>query len=175
MAYLKTAAILTRIREVVTAAAGAARTIPAARFDGDLPDGLDPVEDMRRAMTVPRAEATTTDIRRHPASPPVTGNVLLYDVGVSVRVVRTVTRLEQLSDADRDAIRALAAQDADAVRQALEYPHNLDATTAGTSTGIVSGMCVWESSRATVTGRVNDGAQALSTIHNYRLTAIARP
>lgn len=175
MANIKASAIATRIREVLLQAAGTARTISTSRFDGDLPDGLDQAEDARRAVTGARIEATIGDFRRSPASPPITGDLIIYDFGVTVRVVRLIERAAQLTDSERDAVHALAAEDVDVIRQALEYPGNLTETAAATSTGIVSGLLRWESSKPATVGRVNDGAQTLTTVHQFRGHAIARP
>lgn len=174
MAYLQTAAILTRIREVVEDGAGTLRAI-SSRFLGDLPEGLDVTEDMRRALDKPRVESSITSITRSASSPPICGNLIIYELGVDVRVVRTVTPLEQLSDDDRDALRALAAADADYVRQALEYPGNLSTTSGGVSTDLASGMLSFKSSRVVVKRAVNEGAQSVETIHSFTGFALSRP
>ena len=174
MGYLKTSAILTRVREVLEDGAGTLRVI-SERFLGDLPEGLSEVEQMRRGLVKARVETSISSISRSPTSPPITGNFLIYEIGVDVRVVRTVTTLEQLSDDDRDSLMALAAEDADVVRQALEYPGNLTQTSAGVDTQLASGMLNFKSSRIRVSRAVDEGAQRVETIHNFSGFAYARP
>ncbi len=130
MSVIKAHAILTAIREVLEDNAGSLRQIPVDRFRGNLPTGLSEQTEMRRALVKPRIAASIQSIERHPQSPPITGNIILYSIGVEVRVVRTIVRLQQLSDEANDTLAALAVEDADYVRQALEYPHNIRGTRA---------------------------------------------
>ena len=175
MAYIKANAILTRIREVLEDGQGSLRSISSTRFAGDLPEGLDPTEDARRAISAPRIEAKITGISRHSQSPPVTGNMLLYSVAIEVRVVRTVTRTEQLTDDDRVTLQALAAEDTDVVRQALEWPGNLTQTEAAVTTDLASGLLRYASTKDMVRGAVNGGAQTMETVHSFTGVVISRP
>lgn len=172
MANLQAQALITRIREVLEDSAGTLRTVPAGRFDGNLPTGLSDTTEMRRAFEKPRIAATITGLSRHPASPPINGSLMLYSVAVEVRIVRTVTRLEQLSDADADTLRALATEDADIVRQALEYPGNLTQTTAGAATNIASGLLYYSGSVIRVQRAIDEGSQLLETVHTF--TGVAK-
>lgn len=167
MSNIASGAILTRIREVLLDGAGDLRTISATRFEGDLPEGLSESAQMMRGAVKARVEASVSSIERHPQSPPSNGSVMLYVVGVEVRAVRTVLRIEQLVDADRDTLRALCIEDADIIRQALEYPRNLTATTAGTATGIVSGLLRYAGSETRTSRGIDQGTQILSTIHSF--------
>lgn len=167
MAYIAASAILTRIREVLEDSAGTLRTVPSARFLGDLPEGLSEDAESMRAISKPRVEASLVSMKRSPASPPIIGSLLLYEVEIAVRIIRAVTTLEQLSDDDRVALQALAFEDCDVVRQALEYPGNLTSTTAGTATGLCSGLLRYGSSKVVVKRRVDDGAQPLETVHSF--------
>ena len=176
MAYIQAAAILRRIREVLEEQAGTLRTISNTRFLGDIPDGLDASEEMRRALEKPRIAATIVDITRSAASPPVNGNLIIYDVTIDVRIIRTITTLEQVSDDDDETLRALAFSDADYVRQALEYPGNLTTTTAAVATDLVSGLLSHvRSTQSRTRGQTNQGAQTLETIHRFTGYAISRP
>lgn len=175
MAYLKSAAILTRLREVIEQSAGALRTVPDDRFLGDMPEGLDITEEMRRALEAPRVSAHVRAMGRDPASPPLVGNVQLEKLSVEVRVIRTLTTLEQISETDNDVLQAAAMTDSDVLRQAIEYPGNLSTTTAGTATDIVSGLLVFSGSRFETTRAVNDGAQRFESIHTFTGIAISRP
>lgn len=175
MAYIKSAAIVTRLREVLQNSAGALRTVPADRFLGDLPDGLDVGEAMRRALEAPRIAVRVSTMGRDSASPPLIGDVQLEKLGVEVRVIRTVTTLEQISETDADALEAAALTDGDVIRQAMSYPGNLATTTAGTATDIVSGLLVYQGSRFDPSGAINDGAQRFESVHTFTGIAISRP
>lgn len=168
MAYVATSAILTRVREVIEDSAGTLRTVPAARFLGDLPEGLSEDAEAMRAISKPRVETSMVSVKRSPSSPPVIGSLLIYEIELAVRVIRVVTTLEQLSDDDRVALQALAFEDCDVIRQALEYPGNLTATTGGTATGLCSGLLRHVSSRAApMRRRVDGGAQPLDVTHTF--------
>lgn len=175
MATINSAAILTAIREVLLDEHGELRKISSTRYLGDLPEGLDESEAMRRALVRPRLQISVGSLSRHPQSPPITGNVMFYSARVQVRIVRTITRLEQLSDADADALRALCVEDMDVVRQALEYPHNLDTTIAGAETGLVSGLLSYVDSSVSVGRAIDDGAQPITTLHNFTAAVRVEP
>ena len=175
MAYLRFNTALKRIREVVEQSAGALRAVPVGRFLGDLPQGLDDESAMARAISTPRVESSITSVTPSSSSPPVLGDLRIYEVQVSVKVLRVVTPLEQVSDADRDELQALAAQDADVLSQALGFPGNLTQTADGTLTEIVSGLLVYRSSSVLVGKRTDDGAQTITTTHVFRGHMLSRP
>jgi len=175
MAYAKFGAALKRIRQVVEDSVGVLRTVPVSRFGGEVPEGLDPESMMARAIDRPRVEAMITSITPSDASPPVLGHLRLYDVEVRVKVVRVVTPLEQVSDADRDALMSLASEDADVLSQALGFPGNLTATTTGTATDIVSGLLLHRATSVLVRKAIDDGAQPIETSHTYLARMISRP
>lgn len=167
MAYPAYDACLTRIREVIEDSRGTLRTVPSSWFTGDLPDGLAEGEEARRGIVGPRVEASIVGQSPNPASPPCKGNLMLTDVDFAVRVIRTQVPLEQLDDDSRDALRALAAKDAEVLRQALGYPGNLATTQAGTATGIIS-LLRWVKSSVRIKRAIADGAQPVETVHTFR-------
>ena len=176
MSYVRAEAITTRLREVLEQSSGALRTVPASRFFGDLPEGLDMGEELRRAIENPRIAADVTGIRRSPASPPVNGNLTIYDFEVEVRIVRIMSTLEQLDDASLELLRSRAFEDVDVIRQALEYPGNLTATDGGDVTDIASGMLRFVSGTVgDIKRMINDGAQQCETRVSFTGVAIARP
>ncbi len=175
MATIQSAAIFTRIREVIESSAGALRTVPSARFLGDLQEGMDVTEEMRRALEKPRVHVSLVGMARNEASPPLNGNISILDLNFEIRVVRTFTTLEQISDSSADALMALTLTDADILRQALEYPGNLTQTAAAAATDIVSGLMRYQSSKWRKAGEVNAGAQRLETVHQFSAIAISRP
>lgn len=175
MAYIQAAAIITRIREVLEDGRGDLRTVTAGRFAGDLPEGLSIDAEHMRTVTGARCSADITAIRPSPASPPILGNLILYEIDVRVRVIRLITALEQTDDASHDALRALAISDVDIVRQALEYPNNLAATEAGATCDLVSGLLRYTGATQVVVGEIDSGAQTLETVHDFTGTAISRP
>lgn len=175
MAYARFNIALKRIREVVEQSAGTLRPVPAGRFGGELPEGLNDESAMAKAASVPRVESSITSIEPSSSSPPVLGDLRIYEVQVTVKVVRVLSALEQVSDADRDELHALAAQDADVLSQALGFPGNLSRTAAGVETEIVSGLLVYRSSSVLVKKPTDDGAQPVITSHVFRGHMISRP
>ena len=176
MSYIKAEAITTRIKEVLEMNSGAFRAIPAGRFSGDLIEGLDIDEELRRALENPRINANVVRVSRSPASPPIMGNVVLYDLELEVRIVRIMSTLEQLDDDSLQLLRSRAFEDVDVVRQALEFPGNLTTTEGGEATDIVSGMFRFvESNVATIKRMMSEGAQEAETLMKFSAVAIARP
>lgn len=175
MAYIPATAILTRIREVIEDQEGALRTIDECRFTGDMHDGLSPLEQSRRGMlSRAPAEASITRLRPHPQQLTITCGVNLVLADVQIKIVRTLGPAEQVDDALRDQAKALASEDAIALRQALEWPPNLQATRAGVATDI--GHMTWVDSRP-VLGPIGTSVQALrlTTIHTFEATVTSRP
>lgn len=176
MSYVKAEAITTRIKEVLEQCSGTFRTVPSGRFSGDLPEGLGIDEEVRRAIENPRINANVVRVSRSPASPPIMGNVVLYDLELEVRIVRIMSTLEQLDDDSLQLLRSRAFEDVDIVRQALEYPGNLTTTEGGEATDIVSGMFRFtESSIASIKRMMSEGAQEAETLIKFTAVAVARP
>lgn len=175
MAYIPAAAILTRIREVVQDAEGVLRTIDECRFRGDMHDGLSPDEQSRRGILgrAP-AEASITRVRPHPQQLTRTCGINFVIAEIQIKIVRTLGPAEQVDDTLRDRAKALAAEDALALRQALEWPPNMATTRDGDATDI--GHIDWLDSRP-VLGPVGTSAQALrlTTIHTFEATVTSRP
>lgn len=175
MAYLRTAPILTSIREVLGRSAGVLRTVPAGRFSGDLPAGLSEDTAALRAHVAPRFEAHITEARPASATPPRGGSLAIWQLAVEVRVLRTITPVEQLDDEARDALHALAVEDADVIAQALGFPGNLAATIDGERTDLVSECLTYVSGRGATLRQLEQGAQLLETIHELTGLALSRP
>jgi hypothetical protein len=176
MSYVRAEAITTRLREVLEQSSGVLRTVPSSRFFGDLPEGLDMGEEIRRAIENPRINANVTRVRRSPASPPINGNLTIYDFEVEVRIVRIMSTLEQLDDASLELLRSRAFEDVDVIRQALEYPGNLTTTDGGDVTDIASGMLRFvDGTVGDIKRMINEGAQQCETLVNFTGVAIARP
>lgn len=175
MAYLQTTAILARIREVLGSSAGTLRTVPSGRFEGELATGLPEETQALRALVNPRFEARIIASAPAAATPPRGGSIAIWQLTIEVRVVRTLTAIEQLDDDTRDALHALAVEDADVVAQALGFPGNLAATEAAASTDLVSGCLTYVAGRGATLRQVDQGAQLLETIHELTGLAISRP
>jgi hypothetical protein len=175
MAYIQAGPAIKRIREVIEDSAGTLRTVPASRFGGEVPTGLDDESVLAKAADKPRVETVITSIKPSTATPPVIGNVRLYDVVFKTKITRLVTPLEQVSDDDRDALIASVAVDADVLGQALGYPGNLTTTTAGTATDIVSGLLVAQSADIAIRRQVNEGGQPIETTLTLLGRLISRP
>lgn len=146
MAYAATAAVLTAVRGVLESAEGTLRTIAATRFHGGLPEGLDGSEESLRALERARCEPFVRVVGPHATNFVANSNLHLLDVEVTVRVARHLGPEHRLTDATRDTVIALAAEDADVIRQALTYPGNLTQTSGGTATNLVSNLLTYEGS-----------------------------
>lgn len=167
MSYLATDKLAIRLREVLEAGYGSARTITAATYGGNLPDGLTEMGDSTRSVGQPQVEATITGVKPSASGHAIIGSVLLYDVDVRVRVVRQVQADLLANGAARDVVKAAASTDADVLRQALSWPGNLMQTHAGDATGLCSGMLMHRESRVEMVPAVEDGAATISTEHLF--------
>lgn len=170
MALATYSAALTAIREALDDGHGNLRTIASARFADTLHEGLSDDELTRRGVLGAKPfRVRFGGQRRHPASPPINSNVNLIAFDVDVIISRTVGPLEQ-ADADAMAtLEALAAEDADAVRQALETPPNLDTTASGTATNLCGGCLRYVRSQTprVVTSAPPAKAQRFETTHRF--------
>lgn len=175
MAYLKADEIYERVRELVEDGLGSVRTAAAARFTGDLPDGLTDEEQARRGVVGARVEPRIVEVRRHPQRLVITGDVQYHLVVLEVRVVRTLATEQDVDDGLRDDVHALALQDASVLSQVLEWPGNLRQTAGGEDTDLLSLMHQRSTMpRARVTGSAGK-ATAIETIHRFEGTALSRP
>lgn len=172
--------LLVRLREVIETGAGTLRTTTSGKFKGQLPPGLDANEESRRALldsdarSVP-VESRVTSIKRSASSPSEMGNIALYDVNIEVRAVYPVATAATLTDATRDQIAGLAYQHADTLAQALGYAaRNLATTTAGASTGLVSGGLAYVGSDYSWAGDAGKGG-TLTARHRFKGIAQSAP
>jgi hypothetical protein len=166
--------LITRMREVLEDVRGTLRTITAGTYEGNLAPGLDLNEEARRAFVViagsgagAPTEARIASVSRSAASPPVIGNLALYDIRVEVKQVFPYTSQVKLDDTYRDAIAGVAAAAADIIAQAFTYPGNLLTKQSGAATGLVSGMFAYDGSSYEWRGPVNE-AGTLEAIHKFR-------
>lgn len=174
MSTWDSAKLVTRIREVLEDARGTLRTIAAGTYAGKLPPGLDLNEEARRGLSVYATglgiptEARISNIRRSPASPPILGNLVVYDIDVQVRQVFPVNSGAKVDDDLRDSLAAIAASSADVVAQALSYPGNLTTTQAGDATNLISGCLAYDSSDYQWRGAVDEAGGSLEAVHRFR-------
>lgn len=175
MATWDASRLMTRMREVLEDARGTLRTITAGLLEGNLPPGLTDNEEARRALPTITGggfggptEARITGVRRSPASPPVIGNLALYEVDVEVRHVLPFTSLAKLSDSMRDSLMGIAAAMADVIAQAFTFPGNLSTTQSGDSTGLVSGMFAYVGTAYEWKGTVNADGGTLESRHRFK-------
>jgi hypothetical protein len=166
--------LLDRLREVLQDARGSLRTIASGTYLGNLPPGLEANEEARRALAtltsgagVP-TESRVVSVKRSSASPPVLGNLALYDIEVEVRQVFPFVTLTKLDDTTRDAVQGLAASSADIIAQALSFPGNLLTKQNGASTGLVSGMLAFVGSDYAWAGTVNPPGGTLTAVHKFK-------
>lgn len=174
MAYAKYDTILERVRELLEDGYGAVRAVNANRFTGDLYEGL-PRETQTRlgVLSQKPVEASIVEVSRHPQALTITGSVQIERFTLEVRVIRTLETLAQVDDGTRDDVKALAAEDSDAIKQALEWPPNLRTLQDGTATDC-KGLIHDRSSVRLVQGP-QGGAATLTTIHRFIGTALSRP
>lgn len=167
MAYANPDAILTAVRDVIESAAGSVLAVDVTRFSGDLYDGLLDDEESRRALVSPRAEARITAWEPHGASPLELATRTIYATEVSISVVRHLNQAHKLIDATRDAAKALAAQDADALAQALSYVGNVSEDSGSNATGIISGRLRFEGSDIGDVELDDDGPGLIRSTHRF--------
>lgn len=175
MAYLQTAALITRIGEVIEDSRGAKRTVPTGRFSGTFPQGLSESTQQRKSLVNPRVRVNVNTIGRSQYSPPINGDLIIYDIEAIITASRILTREQQINSDDYDTVQAAGAEDTDVIRQALEWPDNLKQTEAGAVTDLVSGMLAHVSSSFAVIGQVDQGAQRLEGTHVFKGWMISRP
>jgi hypothetical protein len=160
--------ILTAIREVLDSNGGSIRQIASTRFTDDLAEGVQEPEAQRRGIRADKPfRVRITNQRRHEASPPINGSKILYRFDCEVTISRTVGVLEQVSADDFAALEALGWEDADAIRQALCTPPNLEQTAASAATNIIGDALTYVDSRGRLVPIKGDGAQRYETIHRF--------
>jgi len=140
MAYIQSACIITRIREIVLEGKGSLRTISAGLYSDGWPEaGVQPDELARRGIATSKpTQIVVRRLGRHPSSPPIGGNLEILNIEVEVATARTIATAEMV-DADAEATaKAESMEDVDRIRQALEWPPNLVATEAGAATDLCS-------------------------------------
>lgn len=174
MAVVNTGPFYERMRELLEAGAGSMRAIAAGTFKGGLPDEQSDRNTAVKLYGSPRCEALIVNNARSPASPPIRSDLAIYAIDVRVRVVRLLGLVEQVTDSDRDEVKALAASDADLLRQSLEAG-NLAATEDGRSTGVVSGMLSYRDSKATVRRIAADALTVIETDHMFHGSITSTP
>jgi len=140
VAYLKANAIITRVREIIEDGQGSLRTISATRFTGGYPEGgVGDDELARRGIAVSKpVQVVVRSLGRHPNSPPIGGNLEILEVEVEVAIARTIAIEEMVDDDAHTTLAALALEDVDVIRQALEWPANLTQTEAADATDLCS-------------------------------------
>lgn len=174
MAYAKYDAILERVRELLEDGLGSIRTITSTRFRGGLHDGLPHETQTRLGVEAQKPiEATIVESGPHPQRLVITGTVQIERFVLEIKVVRTLATESQLTDSLRDDVKALAAEDGNAICQVLEWPPNLATTAGGTSTDCKA-LIHEKSSARYVPGKAG-GAIALVTVHRFVGTALSRP
>lgn len=127
---------ITAIREVCLGVSGSVRSMEA----GDLTEGAyehTSEHEAARGLRGPTFEVDVSDTQRHKESPSEHSDVSLLDVTVQVRTVWTTGH--ELVDDDRALARAEALSTLEKLRAALMRAGNLEETSAGTATSIVSG------------------------------------
>lgn len=159
---------LTAIREVLDDGTGNLRTISATRFTDDLDPSVGEPERQRRGIRADKPfRVRFLRQRRHEASPPIIGSIILYRFDVEVTVSRTIATEAQLDPDLFAELEALAWEDTDAIRQALCTPPNLDTTAASAPTNLISGALTYVESVARVVPIQGDGAQRYETINKF--------
>ncbi|MEM9067085.1 MAG: hypothetical protein AAGE52_01225 [Myxococcota bacterium] len=141
MAHLASEAIIGAIRcRLEEGADPPVRAIPTGTYGDGVHEGQPEATDALRALVNPRVEVIIASVTRAPQTPPQPGNLILYDLVIEVRCVRSFTAKHSLDTNARAALRAAMATDADVIAQALTYPGALRVDGTGETTGLVSGM-----------------------------------
>lgn len=167
--------LITRLRELLTEAAGDLRPIPAGRFAEQLPEGLELGDEVRRTMPrtdqpggQPRIEIRPIRRRGQRLHPP-TGSKQIRSIEVQIRVVRALPVNVTKDDAKRYTEIGLAGEDGELIAQVLEVPANLERTASGELTGCRSLVLAADSDTRVRSGPKGAGDnQLLETIHRFR-------
>lgn len=167
MAQLAAAAILTAVREVCEEAAGSVRIIAADTYRPGAHEALGEDAASTQALVKPRAEARFTSIEPHGARPAEQGSFTLYALELEVTVTRFLGTEHMILDDVRTTLRAVAAQDASRLAQALGWPGNLTQTSAAVATGLVSGMLRHVSSEIGDLETVEGQNGRIATVHSF--------
>jgi hypothetical protein len=165
--------ILTRLRELLQDGLGTIRTIANTRFAGDLPPGLDAREERRRGIVDEKPiDITLSTQRPHPNRITTAGNVQLWYVDATIRIVRTLDLEAQVSDTARDAIEALKTIDGGMIADVLEWPINLALTNAGDATGMKGAR--YKGGSVQTRGEAGE-AMDIVTTHQVEITVMTSP
>jgi len=165
-------AIYERLRELAEDGVGNVRTIQG-RFGGNLPEGTDVEEELRRGILTLAPAEINLKMRKHPQHIARLGNVQIHLLDAEIRVVRTLSVAEHVDDDLRDDVKTQAIVDGNALCQVLEIPANLHTTEGGNPTGLVGGEYV--DSNPAYRGKAAGEAQSLVTIHRFTFTAVSSP
>lgn len=168
MAIRSSAAILTRIREVLEDGEGALRTITADTYRPGAGPLRSDAAQATDALVKARVEVQIVATEPHPARPPRLGTFTLDIVELEVRVVRSVTGVTALNATTRTALLAAADEDASRIAQALTMPGNLVATEAAAATHLVSGMLEHVGSEIGEPELADGQAGRLVAVHSFR-------
>ena len=173
MTTASTDRILIRMREVIEGATVTLRGISANTYGTNLPDGLDVNEEARRTMIGSDGvrvmmEASIPRMERSPASPPVIGNLALYDIYPEVRVVVLYSAPATLTGALRDSLRGLVVSAGDVLAQAFGFPGNLTTTTGGEATGLVSGLLAFVGGSAQARAVTNQPGGVYEAVYKFK-------
>lgn len=172
MAYLKTAAIYTRLSEIVNDGLGSVRLVDAARFADGIFEGQGADRESFRGAQIQKPSEITIRPRRHPQRFSIVGSVQVWALDIEIRIVRTLAYEARVNDATRRAIKALVLEDADVLTQALEWSPNLATTSGGVSTDLKG--IVYEKTRNVVVG-VEGKTMTINAWHAFTGTAVSRP
>lgn len=173
MAYVASAAIIKRLRELVQEGYGDVRQVTASRLTGSLLEGLDVDEARRRGLYSEKPVQIRLDgLRPHPQRLTDAGNVQIHLLPITIRIVRTIAVSDQLTPDDLDAIEAAALTDQSAIADLMSWPNNLAATEAGADTGIKGATSQGATTRVSGTaGETMD----ITTEIRFELTVVSTP
>lgn len=108
----------------------------------DLFEGAEMDTRAQRALSKPTFHVEISRMGKHPSSPMGPTSLLIYDLGISIRISYNLqgVGVEQVDYNDRKAV---AEEQADKFFQALTFPRALESSpTQGADTNIVSGLLI---------------------------------
>lgn len=134
-------AILAAIRGVLLGELGTVRTIPAGTFLDGVPASLvDDASRAGRALTKPCFDIELDPALATSAVGPRDASRALLSMPVKITLTYPITDVNDAENGtERRRIRALAAEQANMVTQALEWGRNVEEDGDGTPTGIIPG------------------------------------
>lgn len=131
--------IVTAVEELIEGTIGSVRTISAGDFQADTYyQGQD--DDAKAVATLVKKSFDVVPNGQERTDATLSERHSLVIIRVFIRLLVAYRTNAQVVAAQRKAVRNLAHEDAESIRQALSYPGNLTQTSGAAATNLISGL-----------------------------------